>query len=375
MKKRYNWIMVFFLTIIPVVGVFGTGIYSYFNGIIWQEVVMLIAGWWLAGMGITFGYHRLFAHRSFKVHPVIQFIAMLCGSAALQNNILKWSSDHRMHHKKLDTEEDPYSIKKGFFHAHMGWVLQAEPTKIQGVHDLNKNRIVMFQYKHYWPLALGLSFGLPLLVGAVLGRPLGGLLWGGFLRVTLVHHFTFLINSLCHFSGKRPFEPESTARDSWWVAFITFGEGFHNFHHKFQWDYRNGIRWYDFDPGKWMIKFLSWFGLTSDLRQAEEYTILKARFQGLMCSIQSQYKYLPEKIYDFYYEKIQEAQINSKNIYDSWHALEKEFSILKLEGCNNKFQKGVLKQRRKALRLEYTSILNSLSLLLVSIRSGNYIQG
>ncbi|MDP6571056.1 MAG: fatty acid desaturase [Candidatus Marinimicrobia bacterium] len=375
MKKNYNWTMVFFLTILPLVGIVGTILYSYFNGVIWQEPAMLIIGWWLAGMGITFGYHRLFAHCSFKVHPAIQFIAMLCGSAALQNNILKWSSDHRIHHKKLDTEEDPYSITKGFFHAHIGWILQAEPTKITGVHDLEKNPIVMFQHKYYWPIAIGLSFLLPTAIGAWFGRPLGGLLWGGFLRVTLVHHFTFFINSLCHFSGNRPFEPESTARDSWWVAFFTFGEGFHNFHHKFQWDYRNGIRWYDFDPGKWMIKFLSWFGLTTDLRKVEEYTILKARFHGLKDSLQSQYGDLPEKIADLYHEKIQEAQEKSKRINDSWHALEREFSALKLEGFKDRFQKGALKQKRKMLRLEYASILNSLSVLLVSIRSGSYIQG
>jgi len=374
-KKNYNWTMVFFLTIIPLLGLVGTILYSYFNGVIWQEPFMMIMGWWLAGMGITFGYHRLFAHRSFKVHPIIQFIAMLCGSAALQNTILKWSSDHRIHHNKLDTDEDPYSITRGFFHAHIGWIFQAEPTQIKGVHDLEKNPIVMFQHKYYWPIAIGLSFLLPTAIGAYFGRPLGGLLWGGFLRVTLVHHFTFFINSLCHFAGKRPFEPESTARDSWWVAFFTFGEGFHNFHHKFQWDYRNGIRWYDFDPGKWMIKFLSWFGLTTDLRQVEEYIILKARFQGLKESLQSQYHELPEKFADLYNEKIQDAQEKSKKIYDSWQALEKEFSMLKLEGFKDKFQKGALQQKRKMLRLEYASILNSLTVLLVSIRSGSYIQG
>ena len=103
--------MVAVLTVIPLIGVFGTAVYVYLNGMIWQELVLMISGWWIAGMGITFGYHRLFAHRSFKAHPVVQFIAMLCGSAALQNTILKWSSDHRTHHNNLDTEEDPYSIK------------------------------------------------------------------------------------------------------------------------------------------------------------------------------------------------------------------------------------------------------------------------
>ena len=375
MKKKYNWAMVIVLTLIPIIGIIGTLTYSYFNGVVWQEPFLMLSGWWIAGMGITFGYHRLFAHRSFKVHSAVQFIAMLCGSAALQNTILKWSSDHRIHHNKLDTNEDPYSITKGFFHAHIGWVVESRPTEIKGVHDLEKNPIVMFQQKYYWPIAIGLSFILPMGIGALIGRPLGGLLWGGFLRVTLVHHFTFFINSLCHFVGKRPFEPESTARDAWWVAFFTFGEGFHNFHHKFQWDYRNGIRWYDFDPGKWAIKFLSYFGLTTDLRKVEEYQILKARFQGLKESIHLEYSKIPERMEALYNKKILEAQERSKGIYDAWHKLEIEFNLLKVEGFKDKFQKAVLQQKRKMFRLEYASVLNTVSILLIGIKRGNYIQG
>ena len=374
MKKKYNWAMVTVLTLIPIIGIVGTLAYSYFNGVVWQEPFLMLSGWWIAGMGITFGYHRLFAHRSFKVHPAVQFIAMLCGSAALQNTILKWSSDHRIHHNKLDTNEDPYSITKGFFHAHIGWVVESRPTVIKGVHDLEKNTLVMFQQKYYWPIAIGLSFILPMGIGALIGRPLGGLLWGGFLRVTLVHHFTFFINSLCHFVGKRPFEPESTARDAWWVAFFTFGEGFHNFHHKFQWDYRNGIRWYDFDPGKWAIKFLSYIGLTTDLRKVEEYQILKARFQGLKESIQLQYSTIPERMEALYNKKILEVQERSKGIHDAWHELEIEFNLLKLEGFKDKFQKAVLKQKRKMFRLEYATVLNTVSVLLIGIKSGNYIK-
>ena len=367
--------MVAVLILIPLIGIFGTAAYVYFNGVIWQEPVIMFSGWWIAGMGITFGYHRLFAHRSFKAHPVVQFLAMLCGSAALQNTILKWSSDHRTHHNNLDTEEDPYSITKGFFHAHIGWIIEDKPVEIKGVHDLEKNPIVKFQHKYYWAIGIGLSFVLPMVIGAFYGRPLGGLLWGGFLRITLVHHFTFFINSLCHFAGKRPFEPESTARDAWWVAFFTFGEGFHNFHHKFQWDYRNGIRWYDFDPGKWTIKFLSFFKLTSDIRRVEEYIILKARFQGLKESVQLHYPKVPEKIVSLYKEKVQEAQDHAKQVYDKWHEVEKEFKLLKAEGFKDKFQKAAMNQKRKMLRMEYTSVLNAFSVVLMSIKSGNYIQG
>jgi len=373
LKKQYNWLMVFFLTVIPVVGLLGTPAYIFFNGIVWQEPFLLIIGWVAAGMGITFGYHRLFAHRSFKAHPFVQIVAMLCGTGALQNTILKWCSDHRMHHNKLDTEEDPYSITKGFFHAHIGWIVDKKFREIQGVHDLEKNPIVKFQYKYYWPLSITLAFILPLLIGASFGRPLGGLLWGGFLRVTFVHHFTFFINSLCHYIGKRPFEPESTARDSWWVAYLTFGEGFHNFHHKFQWDYRNGIRWYDFDPSKWTIKFLSYFGLTTSIRKVEEYQILNAKMQGLKESMKLSYSQLPESVQKIYQTKAQEVLEKAMQIYESWQEMEKELRVLKAENIN-KFKLNKLKQQRKLFRTEYAGALNALTVLLISIQNGNYIQ-
>ena len=373
MKKKYNWIMVSALTIIPILGIFGTFIYSCYNGVIWQEPVLMILGWWISGMGITIGYHRLFAHRSFQAHPVVQFIAMLCGSSALQNTILKWSSDHRLHHKELDTEVDPYSITKGFFHAHIGWIIEDKPPAINGVNDLKKNPIVMFQYKYYWLIAIGLSFVFPLIIGSFYGRPLGGLLWGGFLRVTLVHHFTFFINSLCHFVGKRPFELNTSARDSWWVAYLTFGEGFHNFHHKFEWDYRNGIRWYDFDPGKWMISILSFFRLTSNIKKVEDYKILNARYNGLLEKIKISYPAISDKMASLYSNQVNDIQEKASKVYSKWTDFELNFKDLKSKGFLDKFEKARMIHKRKILKMEYSSFLNGLSIILVSIRNSNYI--
>ena len=124
--KNYNISMILALGLIPLTAIIGIPLYTYYNGIVWQEPTMLIIGWFLAGLGITIGYHRLFAHKSFKAKPVFEWIIMLFGSMALQNTIVKWCSDHRTHHKSLDTDEDPYSIKKGFFHAHIGWILKKE---------------------------------------------------------------------------------------------------------------------------------------------------------------------------------------------------------------------------------------------------------
>jgi len=367
--KKYSWTMVFALSIIPLIGIIGTSIYTYYYGIVWQEPILMISGWILSGMGITFGYHRLFAHKSFKAHPIIEFIAMLCGSAALQNSVIKWCSDHRLHHNKLDTKDDPYSITEGFFHAHIGWIIEDKPTYIKGVNDLQKNSILRFQYKYYWPIAIGFSFLLPFIVGFYYGRPFGALLWGGFLRLTLVHHFTFFINSLCHYTGKRPFEFNSSARDSWWVAYLTFGEGFHNFHHKFQWDYRNGIRWYDFDPSKWMIKLLSFFKLTRDIRRVEDYKILRARFNSIKNKMQEFLPKKPSRMKDIYEKRINELYKKSSQVYDRWHQFEINFNKFKKIGFRDKVHKKTMYNKRKMLKMEYSSILNTFSLLLLTIKN------
>ena len=285
--KEYNLLISSFLILLPLLSLIVLPLYIINNGIVWQEPVILAVGWILSGLGITVGYHRLFAHRSFRSHYLIEWLLMLYGTMAIQNTILNWCSDHRVHHKKLDTEDDPYSIKKGFFHAHMGWIMKNNVTLIKGVKDLQAKKAVVFQEKYYWIIAILLSFVFPLLIGSLYGRPWGGLIWGGIVRVTLVHHFTWFINSLCHYIGEKKYDLNTSARDSWVMAILTFGEGYHNFHHKFQWDYRNGIKWYNFDPSKWFIKILSIFRMTYDLKQAKEYRILKAQINTINENIKS----------------------------------------------------------------------------------------
>ena len=277
--KKYDIPILISLILLPLLSLFCLPIYIYYNGIVWQEPVMLFIGWFLAGTGITVGYHRLFAHRTFKAYSFIEWIYMFLGSAALQNTIVNWCSDHRKHHKKLDTEEDPYSIKKGFIHAHIGWVVKKSSRTIENVSDLRQKSSIKFQEKFYWVIALSLSFILPTIIGFLYERPIGGLIWGGILRVTLVHHFTFFINSFCHYIGQRNYDISTSARDSWIMALLTFGEGYHNYHHKFQWDYRNGIKWYNFDPSKWIIKFMSIFSIAYELRKAPNYKIMLAKIE------------------------------------------------------------------------------------------------
>tara|TARA_Y100000996_G_scaffold400958_1_gene371437 strand:+ start:268 stop:1377 length:1110 start_codon:yes stop_codon:yes gene_type:complete len=362
--RKYDFSMVLALSMLPLASIAGIPLYIYYNGIVWQEPVILAIGWFLAGSGITMGYHRLFAHKAFKAKPVLEWILMLCGSMALQNTIVKWCSDHRRHHKKLDTKEDPYSIKKGFFHAHIGWILKKGDDSVGNISDLKKKSAVKFQDKYYWSIALFLSFVLPLLIGLLYGRPIGGLLWGGILRVTLVHHFTFLINSLCHYLGKKDYELNTTARDSWITAIFTFGEGYHNYHHKFQWDYRNGIKWYSFDPSKWIIGFLSIFKITYSLKKVSKQHIMRARINTLNKKIENL------NFNNIYLEKIQKITDDAMKNLELWKNLELKYkSIKKIE--ISKYKRKFYKQKVKLYNTEAQRSLSALMIMFVNLKNLN----
>lgn len=331
MKKHnsYNWNMVFFLSIIPLIGFVGTGVYIYHHGVVWQEPLLLLVFWFLSGMGITMGYHRLFAHKSYETTNFIQWVLMILGSLAFENTILKWSSDHRKHHTHPETENDPYSIKEGFWHAHIGWILKNTPeekNKIIGVKDLEKKSVVKFQNKYYFHIGILFGMLLPLCIGLLYGRPLGAILWGTFLRITLVHHATFFINSLCHYVGARPYDSNSTARDSWFVSLFTFGEGYHNYHHKFQWDYRNGIKWFAFDPSKWIINFLSYFGFAYNLKKAKEYLIWESRIESIKNQLNDKLSSTTDSIANLYISKVELLYNQSQDIFTIWKELDLKYT-------------------------------------------------
>jgi stearoyl-CoA desaturase (delta-9 desaturase) len=239
-------------------------------------------------MSITVGYHRLFSHKAFKAKWPVKLFVLLFGAAAFENSALWWSSEHRKHHKHVDTDDDPYDITKGFFWAHMGWLMfKLKPASpIENVQDLKKDALVMWQDKWVHGIAFFMSFILPAATGYVyavttgnlspLAGALGGFLIPGVARVVMVQHATFCINSLCHMIGERPYSTSHSARDSWIAAIFTMGEGYHNYHHEFQWDYRNGVKPWQLDPSKWIIWFLSKFGMTGDLKRVPNERILLA---------------------------------------------------------------------------------------------------
>lgn len=278
--KNINWLnTIFILFLTPLVTIAGCIYLGYHHD--WQlNTIMMAIGMLAAsGFSITCGYHRLFSHCTYKAAWPVRLFFALFGAAAFQGSILEWSTDHRNHHLYTDTDKDPYSIAEGFWHAHIGWLLKLDTSKrdFSNVIELNKDPIVRFQHKFFIPLALFMGFGFPTLLGALWGDAIGGFVLGGFLRTLINHHTTFAINSVCHMFGGRVYSEKQSARDNWITAFVTFGEGYHNFHHQFPLDYRNGIRYYQYDPTKWIIRGLSYIGLTYDLKRVDEERILRYR--------------------------------------------------------------------------------------------------
>ena len=267
--KQINLTNTLFLCLTPLLGI-GGAVFLAIHGRIQSATVLLTLIWLLAtGLAITAGYHRLFAHCTYRSKSLIRILYLLFGAAAFEGSALEWCTDHRNHHRYVDTEKDPYNIKKGFWHAHIGWLLTLDPTKrnYANVEDLNEDRWVRWQHQFYTYVSLFMGFVLPALMAACWGDFWGGLILAGALRITINHHLTFCINSVCHIFGKQNFSNEQTARDNWVTALFTYGEGFHNFHHQFPLDYRNGIRAFHYDPSKWLIGCLHFFGLASDLKR------------------------------------------------------------------------------------------------------------
>lgn len=271
------WTNIIFFAVTTLLGVVGAPIYLFHYGISVPEMLLFFFYLTATPLCITMGYHRLFAHMSYKTNPLMQFLFLFFGAAAFQQSAFKWASQHRTHHQFVDTDKDPYSIKKGFFYAHLGWLIFWQQSENYGnAPDLQRNRLVMHQHRHYMLWSVGSGILLPLLIGALTGHFLGALLLAVCLRLTLVYHGTFCINSVCHMFGKATYDIYSTAKDHWFAALLTFGEGYHNYHHHFPADYRNGVRWYHWDPTKWMIALMAWLGFATDLKKISRYKIMAA---------------------------------------------------------------------------------------------------
>lgn len=329
--------------------------YGFEYGYHWSTWAWGIGLWLFSSTSISMGYHRLWSHRAYEAHPILRAILAFGGCIALQNSALHWSSDHRIHHKHVDHDtKDPYSASRGFWHSHIGWILKREESHsrynemYERCPDLKRDPIVRFQHKYYWILSIGLNIAIPVALGLITGHFWEMILIAGVLRLVWSHHLTFFINSLAHIWGSRPYTEENSARDNFILAVLTGGEGYHNYHHKFQYDYRNGIRWWHFDPSKWWIRGFSFIGLTTKLKRIPDEKIEKAKAETLLlkaqaksatlpnseevlAKLQEEYEQLIEKIQEFYAAKKEWFEAKTSEIVESYDKLDvrKEYEQLK----------------------------------------------
>ena len=273
---------VILLTSTPIIALFGLLTWT-FN---WRTFSFAVFYYFVSGLGITAGYHRHFSHKAYKATQSCKLLLLLMAAAAVEGSCRWWSRGHRAHHRYVDTDMDPYAVVKGFWHAHIGWMfVKQDPKKIGivDIEDLDQDPLVKKNglFNKYYPLiALFMGFVLPTLVcGYFWNDWYGGYFVAGVARLVFVHHSTFFVNSLAHYAGSATYTDGHTARNSVITAFLTLGEGYHNFHHEFPSDYRNGVEWWQYDPTKHFIYALSLFGLAYDLQTFPQNEIDKGMYQ------------------------------------------------------------------------------------------------
>jgi len=301
-------------------------------------------------LSITCGYHRLFAHAAYKARPALETIYLLFGGMAVQNSVLVWSAGHRAHHRYIDDpERDPYCARRGFWFSHIGWMLRNYPSgepDLNCVRDLQRNPRVMWQHRNYLAVVLATNIGVPLLAGWASGDMLGTFLLAGVLRLVVSHHFTFFINSLAHIVGRQPYTDENTARDNAVVAVLTFGEGYHNFHHMFAEDFRNGVRWWQWDPSKWFITAMSWCGLATNLRRIPWFKIQRAKLDTQFRRAERQLACQPARAQvEQLRKRIAEEYEAFRLAVADWNQLREQWLLETRRTMSDRWQRSILQSR------------------------------
>ena len=243
----------------------------------WKALaVCLVLHWITGGLGITLGFHRLLTHRSFKLWKPLEYFLTILGSLACQSGPIAWVAAHRLHHAKSDQEGDPHSPLKGFFWAHMGWCLYKDKT-IDDYREYARFAPDMAKYPVYVLLdQIYILWTVLLAVGLYAwgGWPFG--VWGIFVRIVLVYHCTWFVNSAAHVWGYRTYKTGDRSTNLWWVALLTYGEGWHNNHHAFQTSARHGLKFWEIDTTYWMIKFLETFRLAKGIKIPSKHMLATA---------------------------------------------------------------------------------------------------
>ena len=270
-----------FVTIAPFLAVGVAGWQLWADLLRWSDIAVFLIMYTLTGLGVTVGFHRLFTHRSFATSKPMRAILGVLGSAAIEGPVISWVADHRKHHAFADQEGDPHSPHvdhgggwsgaiKGLWHAHVGWLFihTQRGAKERYAPDLIKDPVIRFVDRTFllWALGgLGMAFALGFFIGGSFYAGLTGLLWGGGVRMLVVHHVTYSINSLCHFFGRRDYATPDQSRNLAWLAPFTFGESWHNNHHAFPTSAAHGLRKREIDISALVIRGLESAGLAWDV--------------------------------------------------------------------------------------------------------------
>jgi stearoyl-CoA desaturase (delta-9 desaturase) len=261
LREPMNWMTTFVMVLFHVGAIAALFLFT------WKGLAFAALLWWVTGsLGVGMGYHRLLTHRGYKCPRALEYFLTTCGALAMEGGPMYWVAIHRMHHRNSDEEGDPHSPRDGGFWAHIGWVITGRTLhndrglNLPCVPDLRKNKFHMWISKWYWILIVALS-AIILAMGGV-----RYLMWGIFFRTVVGLHATFLVNSATHMWGRRRFPTCDRSRNSFWIALLTWGEGWHNNHHAYPQAARHGLAWYEFDMNWYGIWALSRLGLAWDIK-------------------------------------------------------------------------------------------------------------
>lgn len=282
MSKKSNFIInypaLFIIIVYPLILLAFALAYAYQYGLGKFEIILTVSTYYIANISVGVGLHRLWAHSAFKTTKWVETFLAVLTAGTLQGPILAWASDHILHHKYTDKDKDPHSALKykkklkGFMWSHMGWMmfsdLRLKKIDKLALVKLGRNKIVLWQFKNYWKIAISMNTIIPALIGFTIGGnirfALGSFIFMGIGRA-IQQQATFCVNSVVHMDiGSKEYYYGS-ARDVWWLFFVLLGENWHNFHHAFANDYRNGHKWYHLDVHKWIIALMFRIGLAHDL--------------------------------------------------------------------------------------------------------------
>jgi stearoyl-CoA desaturase (Delta-9 desaturase) len=290
-KKLWEQVTLAMFIAVPFVALIAAVPLLWGNWLSWRDVVIAAVMYGITGHGVTVGFHRHFTHHAFKAPRWLRVIMAVCGSMAIQGPVIQWVADHRKHHRFSDRDGDPHSpwkygrslgaLTKGFFYAHLGWLFDVEQTSQEKfAPDLCKDSAIS-RVSRTFPVWVILSMLLPPLVGGLWSWSWEGaataFFWGSLVRVALLHHVTFSINSICHLTGRKPFKTKDESGNVWWLALPSMGEAWHNFHHAEPTSARHGVGRFQIDTSAMVIRGMEKLRVVSEVRWPDATVIARRR--------------------------------------------------------------------------------------------------